>query len=136
LCAFRVLDPACGCGNFLISYEAIEVLTRENKYLLSAVCRNWTGNPIPTILTDNINSLIKQAPRLGIAEQMDALLDLVAQKTAKLGDCSSFNTLNDYPLLSFRGRDEAEFLISALIQRHHIAAARVNDFETHAHGVY
>jgi hypothetical protein len=109
------------CRKFTISEQAIEALSQQNKYLLSAVCRNWTGDPGPKILTTNIDSLIEQAPRFGIAERMDALLNLVATKTTILGSRSSFYPLDDYPLLALQGRDETEFLLKALIDRGYIA---------------
>ncbi|HET9970333.1 MAG TPA: DNA methyltransferase [Streptosporangiaceae bacterium] len=47
LCAFRVLDPACGCGNFLyIAYRELRSLEHELKERIVAVARK-TGMPVP-----------------------------------------------------------------------------------------
>jgi len=105
------------CGRFVISYQAVEVLPPEKKYLLSSVCRRWPEKDVPTILSNSIETLANRAMPLGVAEQMDELLALMAQKTATLGNVTTFNPLNDYPLLALRSREEAEFLIGALIQR-------------------
>ena len=112
----------CGrCGRYRISEEAIETLAGyKDRYLLSSVCRSWPERDIPLILTSNIEALAKQASRLGVADQMDALLNLMAQKTTILGNSSSFDPLDDYPLLTLRDRNEAEFLIDALAQRHFV----------------
>src|ERR1700684_2932659 len=61
------------CNQFGITDQALEELeirTKE-KYLLSAVCRNWLLEMSPTILTTNIDSLIRQAPKLGVSEKLD-----------------------------------------------------------------
>jgi hypothetical protein len=64
--------------------------------------------------------LMAQAPRMGIAEQMDTLLSLLVRKTSVMGNCSTFDPLKDYPLLTARSREEVEFLIEALIQRKYV----------------
>ena len=47
LCSFRVLDPACGCGNFLyVAYRELRMLEHELKDRLVAVAKN-TGMPPP-----------------------------------------------------------------------------------------
>jgi hypothetical protein len=47
LCAFRVLDPACGCGNFLyVAYRELRSLEHELKERLVRVARQ-TGMPLP-----------------------------------------------------------------------------------------
>lgn len=48
LCAFRVLDPACGCGNFLyVAYRELRALEYELKQKITAVAEQ-TGTPKPT----------------------------------------------------------------------------------------
>jgi hypothetical protein len=47
LCAFRVLDPACGCGNFLyVAYRELRSLEHELKERLVTIARQ-TGMPPP-----------------------------------------------------------------------------------------
>ena len=47
LCSFRVLDPACGCGNFLyVAYRELRLLEHELKERLVAVAKK-TGMPSP-----------------------------------------------------------------------------------------
>ncbi len=47
LCAFRVLDPACGCGNFLyVAYRELRALESELKQRIRHLA-NETGLPVP-----------------------------------------------------------------------------------------
>ena len=47
LCAFRVLDPACGCGNFLyVAYRELRALEHELKERLVRIAQR-TGMPAP-----------------------------------------------------------------------------------------
>jgi hypothetical protein len=47
LCAFRVLDPACGCGNFLyVAYRELRALEHEMKERLILIAKQ-TGMPPP-----------------------------------------------------------------------------------------
>jgi hypothetical protein len=49
LCSFRVLDPACGCGNFLyVAYRELRLLEHELKERLVTVAKN-TGMPPPDL---------------------------------------------------------------------------------------
>ncbi len=48
LCAFRVLDPACGCGNFLyVAYRELRGLEFELKNRMTALAQK-TGSPVPS----------------------------------------------------------------------------------------
>jgi hypothetical protein len=48
LCTFKVLDPACGCGNFLyIAYRELRTLEHELKERLVGIARK-TGMPPPS----------------------------------------------------------------------------------------
>jgi hypothetical protein len=48
LCAFRVLDPACGCGNFLyVAYRELRSLEYELKRRVSHIAQQ-TGVPVPS----------------------------------------------------------------------------------------
>lgn len=47
LCAFKVLDPACGCGNFLyIAYRELRLLEKDLKARIRELSTS-TGNPLP-----------------------------------------------------------------------------------------
>ncbi|MFO7243713.1 MAG: class I SAM-dependent DNA methyltransferase [Actinomycetes bacterium] len=47
LCAFRVLDPACGCGNFLyVAYRELRALEYELKQKIATIAAE-TGTPKP-----------------------------------------------------------------------------------------
>lgn len=47
LCRFRVLDPACGCGNFLyLAYRELRALESELKQRITSLARQ-TGLPAP-----------------------------------------------------------------------------------------
>lgn len=49
LCAFRVLDPACGCGNFLyVSYRELRRLEYVTKQRISELSAS-TGLPMPKV---------------------------------------------------------------------------------------
>lgn len=48
LCAFRVLDPACGCGNFLyVAYRELRALEHLLKERIAELAQA-TGNPAPS----------------------------------------------------------------------------------------
>jgi hypothetical protein len=106
------------CKQFKITDSGYSELSayRQQRYLLTALFRNWTGDEWPEIGFNSIPRLLRQAPRLGVSEQLDRLLDLLARATHKLGAFSNFNTRNDYPLLAARGQDEVEYLLDALGQ--------------------
>lgn len=49
LCAFRVLDPACGSGNFLyVAYRELRGLERELKDRIVALAKD-AGEPVPSL---------------------------------------------------------------------------------------
>src|SRR5579863_5704542 len=76
------------CGRFRISEEACEKLAREkkNRYLLSAACRAFQATKeAPLILTTNIEALTQNVPRLTVPEQLDRLLNLLAQNSNEPG---------------------------------------------------
>jgi hypothetical protein len=48
LCQFRVLDPACGCGNFLyLAYRELRSLEHSLKQVIAELARS-SGLPVPT----------------------------------------------------------------------------------------
>jgi hypothetical protein len=111
------------CGRFRISEEAREDLARDakNKYLLTAACRALQqSKEVPLILTTNIAALVKNVPRLTVSEQLDKLLDLLAQNTSEPGALSTFDPSTDYPLLVVQSSDAAAYLIDALSARNYV----------------
>jgi hypothetical protein len=49
LCEFRVLDPACGCGNFLyVAYRELRGLEQEIKQRIESLA-SATGTPAPSV---------------------------------------------------------------------------------------
>jgi hypothetical protein len=103
------------CGRFKIHYDT--PIKDDEKYLLSAVCRRWAAGGLPTIGPTNVASLLSQAPRFTVLEKLDQLLVLAGQKTEKIGDNSTLNLEDDYPLLVARDPNETNYLASALRDR-------------------
>jgi hypothetical protein len=113
----RKLEVDClRCGRYRISDEAGETLPPGEKHLLSYVCRTWSGEDIPDILTTNMQALIKRAPLVSIPEKRDWLLELVAKNTPTAGDDSAFDFQTDYPLVTASGVNEAEWLRDSLLE--------------------
>src|SRR6267142_710752 len=82
---------------------------------LCPLCGQAPDNIKPQeIVTTNIHALIQRAPRRSISEKMDWLLELLASRTRGVGFVSDFNVLTDYPLLTARNADEAEWIRNAL----------------------
>src|SRR5258708_23181670 len=93
----RKLEVECArCGTFRISDQAFDALPPREKHLLSYVCRTWTGDDVPEILTTNMQTLIKRAPVRTFPEKRDWMLELMAQKTAEAGEDSAFDIATDY----------------------------------------
>jgi len=105
------------CGRFSISDQALADLTSENRYLLSAASRLWTGERRPLILTTNIRELVEQVPKFTVSDQLDALLQLVADRSPELGSASTFDSNRDYPLLVARNVGEATYFANGLAKR-------------------
>lgn len=105
------------CGLFSITEQALCILEPKQKPLLSAYCRRVpTGPEAPTILSTNIEELIRTLPEYTPPEKLDNLLVLIAQMTAGLGDYTTFSAKRDYPLLIARDADEVTFLRSGLTE--------------------
>jgi hypothetical protein len=117
----RMFQVSCArCGKFKISEQALETLKKDEKHLLSAVCRMWQDPEIPRILAKDIQGLIQRAPQWGLAEKMDRLLDMIARETSELGSLSKFDPNVDYPLMVLRSKQEAIYLIQELADRHYV----------------
>lgn len=109
-----IRDVECWrCGAFSITGIAIDKLKEDQKHLLSATIRA-RGEPLPLIKSDDLSMLITQAPQLTVQQKMDRLLELIAEKTSRLGDLSTFDWSLDYPLLVARDPDEVTFMVRAL----------------------
>ena len=63
LCKFRVLDPACGCGNFLyVAYRELRALEARAKLLIEDLARRSGGTPpdprsLPGYAINNIHGI-------------------------------------------------------------------------------
>ena len=103
------------CGRFQFSVEALDVLPSfPDKYLLSHVCRTWSGDGLPVILSKNMAELARRAPIRSNPEKRDWLLELMGRRTAMPGSVSRFDARNDYPLVTAQSPDEVAFLMNAL----------------------
>jgi hypothetical protein len=104
----------CGTFNVLIDQAIIK---EEEKYLLSAAVRMWTGTQFPILGRDTIPALVQGVPRLSVLEKLDLLLELAAQRTPGIGLWSSFDLNTDYPLIVARNQEEIYQLAAALKDR-------------------
>jgi len=114
-----VFDVQCvRCGRYRISKEAIEVLPKVEKHLLSYVCRTWPseGDP-PKILSTDIQALIARAPRRTVLEKCDATLELMAEGSWRAGAISRFNPATDYPLVTAHDFQEVQWIMDTLARR-------------------
>src|SRR6266478_5318453 len=111
----RKLEVECArCGTFRISDQALDAPPPREKHLLSYVCRTWSSDGVPEILTTNIQTLTKRAPVRTFPEKRDWMLELMAQKTSEAGDDSEFDIATDYPLVTASSVREAEWLKKSL----------------------
>ena len=104
------------CGNYKISDQAIETLPANEKHFLSYVCRTWSEDKNPTILTTNMHTLIQRAPRRSIPEKRDWLLQLMAHETDVPGESSKFRTDRDYPRFTARNANESVWYLESLVE--------------------
>jgi len=110
------------CGRFKISDIALSTLPPDRKFLLSAFCRRArSGNNCVSILSDNIEQLIRALPKFSPPEKLDNLLQLMGETTPALGEYTQFDPARDYPLLVAAGRDEVEFFIQELVSRGYLS---------------
>ena len=82
--AFAVECPIC--GRFKITEIALSALRADQKFLLSAFCRRArSGSNFVTILSDNIEQLIRALPKFSPPEKLDNLLQLMGEMSPALG---------------------------------------------------
>ncbi len=96
LCEFRVLDPACGCGNFLyVAYRELRALEFELKARINSLARD-AGLPVPSGLPyyplHNLYGL--DIERIAVA---------IARITLWMGHRQTVETYKDQPQM--RGED-------------------------------
>ncbi len=105
------------CGRFKISHQATLVLTDEQKWKLSAVCRRaGRGSNYVEILSSNVEELVDSVPKYSPPEKLDNLLQLMGEMSPDLVKDTTFDTDRDYPLL-FSTPDEVNFLYRTLSDR-------------------
>jgi len=110
------------CGRFNITNTAIKYLKAEQKPLLSAYCRRLPeGADVPTLSTAAIERFIRALPRYTPPEKLDNLLELMGRMTPALGEYTTFDPRNDYPLLIARSSNEAELLLRELMNRGYVS---------------
>src|SRR5437879_4746380 len=105
------------CGRFDVQLDALAGIKREQMYLLSTVCRNWNGTEVLTISQQNVDALMQQAPKLGVSETLNQILELAAQRTEGIGSLSTLDIATDYPLVAARNPEEMTNLVTALMGR-------------------
>ena len=66
------------CGRFDLQLDGLAGIKQEQMYLLSAAIRNWTGAEVVTISQANVETLMEQAPKLGVSETLNQILELAA----------------------------------------------------------
>src|SRR5258708_22009342 len=102
------------CGQYKITWEALQVVTPEQKFRLSAFCRRAGKSiPPPMIRSDNIEKLLESIPVFGPLEKLDNLLLLFGERTSKLGGNALLNEELDAALLICH-EDEIAFLKETL----------------------
>jgi hypothetical protein len=104
------------CGEFKVLIDKA-IITKEQKHLLSAACRMWTGTEIPTLGPETIPTLVQQVPKWSVSEKLDRLLELAAKETEGIGSLSTFDIKTAYPLIVARNVEEVEQLARALLGR-------------------
>ena len=108
------------CGRFDVELDGLAGINQEQRYMLSAVSRDWTESgrtDVLTITQANVETLIERAPRPSVAERLNKILELTAQRTVGIGSLSTLTIELDYPLVAVRNPDEMLSLVTALEKR-------------------
>lgn len=84
--------------------------------MLSAYCRRNPGNWV-SIGHDEVEKLCALVPRYSPPEKIDRLLQVLGERSTKLGKPANFNIMTDYPLIVANGWQEAQYLVGALVQK-------------------
>jgi len=109
------------CGTFRINDRLRPDCTDEQKAILSAYCRRNPGSWVYIEPDEGIREkLCMLVPHYSPPEQLDRLLQVLGDKSQKLGKPANFNVMKDYPLIVAIGWQEAQFLIGALIQKKYV----------------
>jgi ribosomal protein S27E len=104
------------CGNYIVNPSFWRDLREDQKAMLSAYCRRNPGNWV-SIDHEEVEKLSALVPRYNPPEKIDRLLQILGERSTKLGKPASFNVMTDYPLIVANGWQEAQFLIGTLIQK-------------------
>jgi hypothetical protein len=107
------------CGTFLMNASFGLVCSEEQRAMLSAYCRRNPGIWV-LISNSNFEELCTFVPRYTPPEMIDRLLQVLGERSTKLGKPSNFDVMNDYPLIAANGWQEAKYLIGALIQKKYV----------------
>ena len=105
------------CGRFDLQLDGLAGIKLELRYLLSAAIRNRTGAEVVTISQANVETLMQQAPKLGVSETLNQILELAAQRTEGIGSFSTLDLMTDYPLVAAHNSAEMYNLVGALKAR-------------------
>ena len=115
------------CGRFNITDQALCVLEREHKWLLSAYCRRLPkGAEPPTIKSDTTEQFIHALPKYTPPEKLDNLLERMGRMSAALGEYTTFSPDKDYPLLIARDSQEVKFLLMELMSRGYVGQLKAD----------
>jgi hypothetical protein len=123
------------CGTYFVipsfksasaSYDSEYHWSDDQKATLSAYCRRNLGTWI-SIGPGDIERLCAFVPRYSPPERIDRLLQILGERTSKIGKPAQFNVVADYPLIVANGWEEAHFILGALIQKRFIDADKVEE---------
>jgi hypothetical protein len=114
------------CGKFVVNASFSYSWTEEQKALLSAHCRRNPGS-WAYIGPGDVEALCAVVPRNSPPEKIDRLLQILGERTSKIGKPAQFDVVTDYPLIVANGWEEAHFIIGALIQKRFIDADKVEE---------
>jgi hypothetical protein len=88
--------------------------------MLSAYCRRNPGIWV-SIDNSNFEGLCTLVPRYSPPEMIDRLLQVLGERSTKLGKPADFNVMSDYPLIAANGWNEAKYLMGALFQKRFVS---------------
>jgi len=113
-CGTYLVNPSLKSAN--ASFDSEYHWSEDQKAMLSAYCRRNPGTWI-SIGPGDIEKLCVLVPRYSPPEKIDRLLQVLGERTTRLGKPANFNSFMDYPLIVANGWQEVRFLVGALIQK-------------------
>ena len=115
---FEIWQGWCpACTNVNVESAAVEKVRQQNKgYLLAAYLRSLpeedARNPIGL---DQVENLIGSITELSISEQFDLGVKVICDMCPVVGQHSTFNYEEDWPLLTAQSKDTARFILVELM---------------------